>query len=312
MVALVPSITDFSPPEFRKITTFVLYCTERVRPVTTHCMKELGVISTLPINRFTENGAYLQLSDSGEVLLPKRYLKGEEKEGDPVEVFVYTDSEDRPVAVTDRPVALLDQFAVMEVKDLTAIGAFLDWGLEKDLFLPTSEMREKVGKGDRVLAMVCLDHRTNRLVGVSKYEDFLLSDTSGFQVGQEVEALVFDRTALGYKVLIQDFYEGLIYENEVFTPVQIGESVRAFIKKLREDGKIDVQLTQVGRQKYEEGADFILRRVQENGFLPLSDKSDPEQIRNELGMSKKQFKQCIGQLYKKKKIVIKEDGIYSV
>ncbi|WP_162418804.1 CvfB family protein [Cyclobacterium roseum] len=273
-------------------------------------MKELGLISTLSINRFTDNGAYLQLSDTGEVLIPKRYLKGDEKEGDLLEVFVYTDSEDRPVAVTDRPVALLDEFAMMEVKDVTPIGAFLDWGLEKDLFVPNSEMRQKVDKGDQVLTIVCLDHRTNRLIGVTKYEDFILADTSLFQEGQEVQALVFDRTDLGFKVLIAGFYEGLMYENEVFQHLEIGQTVTAFIKKIREDNKMDVQLTPIGRQKYEDGADFILAKVKETGFLPLSDKSEPDRIREHLGMSKKQFKQCIGQLYKKKKIVIREDGIH--
>ncbi|MBD3630867.1 S1-like domain-containing RNA-binding protein [Cyclobacterium sp.] len=273
-------------------------------------MKELGKINQLPINRFTDNGAYLMLSDQTEVLIPKRYLSGAENEGDVLEVFVYTDSEDRPVAVTDKPLALLDQFAVLEVKEVTGIGAFLDWGLEKDLLLPNSEMHQKVSKGDKVLVMVCIDHKTNRLLGVSKYEDFILSDTSIFEVGQEVDALVFDHTDLGFKALINGFYEGLIYGNETFKPLEAGDKVRAFVKKVREDGKIDLQLTPIGRQKFEEGAAAILETLEKHAFLPLNDKSDPEVIRETLAMSKKQFKQCIGQLYKKKKIIIKEDGIY--
>lgn len=273
-------------------------------------MKELGIISTLPINRFTDNGAYLALSDGDELLIPKRYLSGEEKEGDLKEVFIYTDSEDRPVAVTDKPLALLDQFAVMEVKDVTSIGAFLDWGLEKDLFLPKSEMRQPVFAGDKVLVVVCVDHRTSRLIAVSKYEDFILSDTSGFKVGEEVSALIFDLTDLGYKVLINGFYEGLIYANEVFKPLEIGDTVRAFIKKIREDNKIDLIITPIGRQKFDEGADQVYDKLNENGFLPLTDKSSPEEIKEAFGMSKKHFKQCIGQLYRKKMIVIKEDGIY--
>jgi hypothetical protein len=273
-------------------------------------MKELGIISTLSINRFTDNGAYLALSDDNEVLLPKKYLDGGEKEGDLKEVFVYTDSEDRPVAVTDKPVALLDQFAVMEVKDVTAIGAFLDWGLEKDLFLPNSEMHQKVEKGDKVLVVVCADYRTSRLIGVSKYEDFILSDTSGFEVGQEVKALIFDQTDLGYKALINGFYEGLVYSNEVFKPLQIGNTIRAFVKKIREDNKIDLIITPIGRQKFDEGANQILERLKKDNFLNLTDKSSPDSIKETLGMSKKHFKQCIGQLYKKKIIVIKEDGIH--
>jgi len=273
-------------------------------------MKELGLISTLPINRFTDNGAYLALSDGNELLIPKRYLSGEEKEGDFKEVFVYTDSEDRPVAVTDHPVAILDQFAVMEVKDVTSIGAFLEWGLEKDLLLPNSEMRQTVAPGDKVLVIVCVDHRTSRLIGVSKYEEFILSDTKGFEVGQEVNALIFDLTDLGYKVLVNGFYEGLIYANEVFKPLEIGSSVRAFVKKIREDNKIDLIITPIGRQKFDEGATQILDLLLEKNFLPLTDKSSPEIIKETLGMSKKHFKQCIGQLYRKKVIVIKEDGIY--
>ncbi|WP_339924362.1 S1-like domain-containing RNA-binding protein [uncultured Cyclobacterium sp.] len=275
-------------------------------------MKELGLISTLPINRFTDNGAYLALSDGDELLIPNRYLNGEEKEGDFKEVFVYTDSEDRPVAVTDHPSAILDQFAVMEVKDVTSIGAFLDWGLEKDLFLPNSEMRQTVAPGDKVLVFVCVDHRTSRLIGVSKYEDFILSDTKGFETGQEVNALIFDLTDLGYKVLINGFYEGLIYANEVFKPLEIGDSVRAFVKKVREDNKIDLIITPIGRQKFDEGATQILDLLLEKNFLPLTDKSSPEIIKETLGMSKKHFKQCIGQLYRKKVILIKEDGIYKV
>jgi predicted RNA-binding protein (virulence factor B family) len=273
-------------------------------------MKELGIISTLTINRFTDNGAYLALSDGNELLLPKKYLDGAEKEGDLKEVFVYTDSEDRPVAVTEQPVALLDQFAVMEVKDVTGIGAFLDWGLEKDLFLPNSEMHQKVNKGDKVLVVVCVDYRTTRLIGVSKYENFILSDTSGFEVGQEVNALIFDQTDLGYKALINGFYEGLVYANEVFKPLEIGNTVRAFVKKIREDNKIDLIITPIGRQKFDEGANQILERLKKDNFLHLTDKSSPESIKEALGMSKKHFKQCIGQLYKKKIIVIKEDGIY--
>ena len=273
-------------------------------------MKELGIISTLTINRFTDNGAYLALSDGNELLLPKKYLDGAEKEGDLKEVFVYTDSEDRPVAVTEQPVALLDQFAVMEVKDVTGIGAFLDWGLEKDLFLPNSEMHQKVDKGDKVLVVVCVDYRTTRLIGVSKYENFILSDTSGFEVGQEVNALIFDQTDLGYKALINGFYEGLVYANEVFKPLEIGNTVRAFVKKIREDNKIDLIITPIGRQKFDEGANQILERLKKDNFLHLTDKSSPERIKEALGMSKKHFKQCIGQLYKKKIIVIKEDGIY--
>ncbi|MCH6200796.1 S1-like domain-containing RNA-binding protein [Aquiflexum sp. LQ15W] len=272
-------------------------------------MKELGKISSLLINRFTANGAYLALREGGEVLLPKSYLKGEEKEGEELEVFVYTDSEDRPVAVTNRPIALLDEFGVMEAKQITDFGAFVDWGLPKDLFVPKSEMGKTMQVGGKYLVMVCQDYKTNRLIGVSKYEDFILSDTQGYVAGQEIDALIFEETDLGFKTLIDGSYEGLIYKNEVFQPIKVGDRIKAFVKKRRDDSKIDLQLLPSGREKYEEGAEKILEALKVRKFLPLQDKSSPESIKELLGMSKKHFKQSIGQLYKAKKITIQEDGI---
>jgi uncharacterized protein len=272
-------------------------------------MKELGKINSLLINRFTANGAYLALQEGGEVLLPKSYLNGTEKEGDEIEVFVYTDSEDRPVAVTNRPVALLDEFAIMEAREITKFGAFLDWGLPKDLFVPKAEMAKPMIKDQKYLVRVCKDYKTERLIGVSKYEDFLIKDTQGFTEGQETEADIFEETDLGYKALIEGNFEGLLYKNEVFQPLNIGDRIRVFIKKRREDGKLDLQLLPIGREKYEEGAEKILEVLKIRKFLPLHDKSSPESIKELLGMSKKHFKQSIGQLYKAKKIVIKEDGI---
>lgn len=272
-------------------------------------MKELGTISQLPINRFTANGAYLALQEGGEVLLPQSYLSGDEKEGEIVEVFIYTDSEDRPVAVKERPKALLDEFAVMEVKDLTSIGAFVDWGLRKDLFIPKSEMAKDMKSGLKYLVRVCLDHRTNRLIGVAKYRDFIIDDTRGFEEGQEVEVLVFERSPLGYKVLIENSFEGIVYLSETFEEVQIGDVRRAFIKNKRDDGKLDLQWTPLGRQKYEEGAEKILTFLKDKKFLPLHDKSSPEEIKQLLGMSKKHFKQSIGQLYKLRRINLVPGGI---
>ncbi len=272
-------------------------------------MKELGKINSLLINRFTENGAYLALQEGGEVLLPKSYLNGTEEVGKELEVFVYTDSEDRPVAVTNRPVALLDEFAIMETKQTTSFGAFMDWGLPKDLFVPSAEMAKNMEVGEKYLVRVCLDYKTDRLIGVSKYEDFLLTDTQGFEAGQKIEVLIFDESDLGYKGLIEGNFEGLLYKNETFQPIQVGDTVSAFVKKRRDDGKLDLQLLPIGREKYEEGAEKILEVLKVRKFLPLHDKSSPDAIKELLGMSKKHFKQSIGQLYKAKKIAIKDDGI---
>ncbi|MDO8967828.1 S1 RNA-binding domain-containing protein [Algoriphagus sp.] len=272
-------------------------------------MKELGLINKLKINRFTDFGAYLALSDGGEVLLPKGYLTGEEKEGDVVEVFVYTDSEDRPVAVTQKPLALLDDFAVLEAKEVTKFGAFMDWGLPKDLFVPNGEMAKNMEIGQKYLIRVCVDFKSTRLIGVSKYRDFINPAPQDFEPGNEVEGLIFEKTDLGYKVLIDDQYEGLIFSNEVFQPLEIGSTRKLWIKKRRDDGRLDLQVLPVGRVKYDEGSEKILSILEEKGFLPLHDKSDPAEIQAILGMSKKHFKQCIGQLFKARQIVIGPDGI---
>jgi predicted RNA-binding protein (virulence factor B family) len=272
-------------------------------------MKELGLISKLYINRFTDFGAYLALSDGGEVLLPKGYLKGEEKEGDELEVFVYTDSEDRPVAVTDQPKALLDEFAVLECKEVTKFGAFMEWGLLKDLFVPNAEMAKPMTPGQKYLVRVCVDYKTDRLIGVSKYREFMYPAPKDYEPGNSCDGLIFEKTDLGYKVLLEDRYEGLIYANEVFQPLEIGERRKLWVKKRRDDGKIDLQVLPTGRVKYDEGSEKILQLLEEKSFLPLHDKSDPEEIKRVLGMSKKHFKQCIGQLYKAREIEIREDGI---
>lgn len=272
-------------------------------------MKELGRINNLYINRFTDFGAYLACREGEEVLLPKGYLKGEEKVGDEVTVFVYTDSEDRPVAVTDMPLLLLDQFGVLACKEVTSFGAFMDWGLLKDLFVPNAEMAKPMTVGQKYLIRVCLDYRSNRLIGVSKYREFLYPAPKDYVPGNECEGLIFDKTDLGYKVLLEGRYEGLVFSNEVFQELELGEVRKLWVKKRRDDGKLDLQLLPFGRVKYEEGAEKILRIIQQKGFLPIHDKSDPETIQKVLGMSKKQFKQCIGQLYKAREITIHADGI---
>ncbi|MEP0713952.1 S1-like domain-containing RNA-binding protein [Algoriphagus sp.] len=272
-------------------------------------MTELGLLSKLPINRFTDNGAYLGLSSGEEVLLPKGYLLGEEKEGDLIEVFVYTDSEDRPVAVTQKPLALLDEFAVLEAKEVTSFGAFVDWGLPKDLFIPKSEMGKNMEVGQKYLVKICVDFKTNRLIGVNKYRDFLRLAPLDWEEGKELEGLIFEETDLGFKVLIDNEYEGLLFRNEVFQPLELGEKRKVYIKKNREDGKLDLQLLPPGRVKYDVGSEKILSILEAKGFLPLHDKSTPEEIQEQLGMSKKHFKQCIGQLYKARAILIESDGI---
>jgi predicted RNA-binding protein (virulence factor B family) len=273
-------------------------------------MKELGLISKLSINRFTDFGAYLALSDGGEVLLPKGYLKGEEKEGDIVEVFVYTDSEDRPVAVTQKPLVLANDFAVLEAKEVTKFGAFMDWGLPKDLFVPNGEMAKPMIAGQKYLVRLCVDFKSTRLIGVSKYREFIDPAPYDYEPGNEVAGLVFEKTDLGFKVLLEDRYEGLLYSNEVFQPLELGSTRKLWVKKRRDDGRLDLQLLPTGRVKYDEGSEKILAILEAKGFLALHDKSDPADIQTVLGMSKKHFKQCVGQLFRARLLTIASDGIY--
>ena len=222
---------------------------------------------------------------------------------------MYTDSEDRPVAVTQKPLALLDEFAVLEAKEVTSFGAFVDWGLPKDLFVPKSEMGKNMEVGQKYLVKICVDFKTNRLIGVNKYRDFLRLAPYDWEEGKELEGVIFEETDLGFKVLIDNEYEGLLFKNEVFQPLELGEKRKVYVKKNREDGKLDLQLLAPGRVKYDEGSEKILAILESKGFLPLHDKSSPEEIQEQLSMSKKHFKQCIGQLYKARMIQMEPDGI---
>jgi predicted RNA-binding protein (virulence factor B family) len=185
----------------------------------------------------------------------------------------------------------------------------MDWGLPKDLLVPKAEMGKNMVAGEKYLVKICVDHKTNRLIGVNKYRDFIFDAPFEFSEGMEVTGLIFDETDLGYKVLVENEFEGLLFKNEVFQPLEIGEKRSVFIKKRREDGKLDLQLLALGRVKFDEGSEKILELMSKTGFLPLNDKSTPEEIQALLGMSKKHFKQCIGQLYKVRKIQIQPDGI---
>lgn len=270
----------------------------------------IGNYNNLAISKETPQGLYLNSSE-GEILLPKKFIPQNYKIGETIEVFVYTDSEDRLVATTQRPMVTVDEFGTLEVKDVTQFGAFLDWGLDKDLLLPYKEQAYPVNTGDQVVIRACLDHRTQRVIAVSKIESFLEKDTSKLEPGQAVELLVYSRTPLGFKVVADQQYMGIIYHNEIFQPIQVGESTSGFIKKVREDGKLDITLQPAGIQAIPETKDQVLNQLQEaGGFLPYHDRSSPEEIKNTFHMSKKIFKKALGGLYKEKKIKITDQGIY--
>lgn len=271
-------------------------------------MAEFGKTNTLKVNRMAPPGAYLQFNDE-EVLLPNKYVSESLKVDDEVEVFVYKDSEDRLVATTLEPLAEVNEFAALEVVDVAPFGAFLNWGLEKHLLVPKSEMQEPMQIGKKYVVKLVLDHRTNRIVGVSKLGVFIRTDAE-YETGQEIKALVVSPTDIGYKLLVDNMYWGLLYKNEVFKPIEQGDAINGFVKKVRDDGKLDISLRKPGKVTQEGDAELILKLLKEaGGQMAVSDKSDPETIKAVFGLSKKAFKKAIGTLYKQKQILIEPEKI---
>lgn len=270
----------------------------------------LGKYNDLTIERVTSVGLYLSEPEGAEVLLPNKYLTDDMKIGDVLRVFVYKDSEDRPVATTQTPALSRNEFGYLQVKDVNSYGAFLDWGLEKDLFVPFSEQTTKMEKGASYIVFLYLDRRTDRLVATAKWRQNLDNERLLVQEGDEVELLVAERTDLGYNVIINHYHVGLIYYNEVFKRIAIGDRLTGFIRQIREDNKLDVSLERAGYEKIGQHADAIYALLKESeGFLPLTDKSSPDEIERRLEMSKKNFKKAIGGLYKQGVITLEEEGI---
>jgi len=272
----------------------------------------LGKINTLTANRATENGYYLIDDQENEVLLPNKYVSETLKSGDEISVFIYKDSEDRIVATTASPTIQRHQFAFLKVKDVNKYGAFLNWGLDKDLLVPFFEQKTKMEADKSYVVYLYLDQETDRLVASSKIEDFIEDEDIDLKEDQEVQLLVTKRTDLGFKVIIDHLFEGLIYHNEVFKTISVGDALTGYVKPLREDGKIDVILQKKGyKNVIEPNSQLILDKIKENdGFLPLNDKSSPDAIYRGVGMSKKAFKKTIGSLYREKKILIEKNGLY--
>lgn len=273
---------------------------------------KVGEYNTLKILRGTGVGMYLGDDEGNDVLLPHKYIPENAVIGEDIEVFIYRDSEDRLIATNLKPLILLNQFAVLEVVAVTGIGAFLDWGLEKDLFVPFKEQNHKLQTGQWVPVYLYLDTQTDRLVASAKVNKFFKNDQiENLEIGQEVDLMVFERTDLGHNVVVNNLYKGLVFENETFRRIAWGDNLKGYIKNIREDGKIDVSLQPIGFRKYiEPAAQQILDKLkQNNGILHLSDHSDPIEIMEVLEMSKKSFKKAIGGLYKDKKIDILTDSI---
>lgn len=275
---------------------------------------EIGKYNTLEVIKVVNFGIYLDGGDEhGEILMPTKYIPEGTVIGDEIRVFVYLDSEERLIATTETPLGAAGSIAFLKVRSTTTDGAFLDWALSKDLFLPFREQVGKVSVGQSYFVFIYVDPLSNRLVCTMKVDKFLNKEEPEFVKGQEVDIIIQKATDLGYKAIIPPLFSGMLYHNEVFTPVSIGLKTKAFIKNVREDGKIDLSLNPIGVKRIFDSADVIKEALEKHdGFLPLTDKSDAQMIGDMLGMSKKSFKQGLGKLYKLKQVVIEEDGVRSV
>jgi len=272
-------------------------------------MLYLGKINSLRVLRNATCGMFLGDDGDQEVLLPNKYVPEDLDRDHSIDVFLYTDSEDRIVATTLTPKFFLHQFAVLEVKDVTKIGAFLDWGLDKDLLLPLSEQPWKVLKGNKVTVCLCLDEKTGRLFASAKINECTDRELTVHE-GEEVDLLIDHESELGWQVVINDRHTGLIFSDKIFKPLRKGDKVKGFIESIREDGKINVSLQKRGYSQVKDSQALLLKKLQENnGVLYLTDKSDAKLISQKLGMSKKVFKKCVGALYKQRKIKIESDCI---
>ncbi len=276
-------------------------------------MLTLGVYHTLKIARSTQVGLFLT-DGTNDVLLPLKYVPDGLKIGEEITVFVYLDHEERPVATTLKPYITLGDFAFLRVNYTNQFGAFLDWGLEKDLFVPFKEQARPMEQGKRYLVHLYLDEQTNRLVGSSKLNAFLNREPADVKEGDEVQLIISHTTELGVNVIINGTHKGLVYQNEIFDDkIRPGDKTKGYIKSVRPDGKIDVTFRKSGFESIEENAQRVLDELKASrGFLRLNDDSHPEDIKTVLKMSKKTFKKAIGTLYRQKLIEIKADGIYLV
>lgn len=270
----------------------------------------LGSYQILKIDRKTNVGLFLTDGES-DILLPNKYVPETYEIGDEIEVFVYLDHEERPVATTLKPYIILYDFAFLRVNHTNKFGAFLDWGLEKDLFVPFKEQAREMETGKRYLVYMYLDEKTNRLIATSRINKFLNLEPAEYEVGQKVDIIISHITDLGVNVIINKSHKGLVYKNDIFDEkIRPGDKTIGYIKAIRAENKIDVSLRKTGFEKTDEYADKILKILQNGkGFLPLHDKSNPEDIKNLLQMSKKDFKKAIGNLYRQKLIDIQENGI---
>ncbi len=272
-------------------------------------MIEIGRTYSLEVVKDTEFGVFLDAENLGEILLPRKHTPNNLSIGDWVKVFLYVDSEDRPIATTQTPKAEIGQFAFLEVKDNTPVGAFLDWGLDKDVLVPFAKQHRPLTVGDSYIVFLYMDNQ-DRIAATSKIDKCVLEDDQhDFRPQQRVDLIIANSTELGFKAIVNQSHWGLLYQDDVDQRLSFGQSIQGYIKHIREDGKIDLSLKsgwQI-RDNYSQMIQDYLR--DHNGFAPVHDKSPPERISDLFGMSKGQFKKAIGGLYKQKIITIQADGI---
>ncbi len=277
-------------------------------------MIEIGKYSKLKILRWTSVGLYLGDESGEDVLLPSKYCPKKFNIDDIIEVFVYLDHEQRKVATNITPKIFLNEFALLQVSAVTDVGAFMDWGMEKELLVPFREQNMVMEEGRWYIVYMDLDTKTNRLYATNKIEKLLQNDVLTVKEGDDVQIIVFQKTDLGYSVIVNSKHKGLIYDNEIFRPVKIGDKLKGVVTKIREENKIDISINPVGYENSMDlNCDIVLYKLsQNNGFLSVTDKTPPEEIYAQMGMSKKTYKKVLGALYKQRKIEILPDGIILV
>jgi predicted RNA-binding protein (virulence factor B family) len=272
---------------------------------------ELGKFNRARVEEIMPQGYYLELETGGRVLLPGKKEEFTLEVGEVLDVFVYMDSEDRPIATLDKPYATVGEFAVLEVKDVNRYGAFLDWGLNKDLFLPFKQQLGELRRGDHCVVFILEDDKSNRIVATEKIKSFLDPDTSELHLGQKVQLAAYEVTRDHIDFLVDYRYTGRLMVTPNTPRIYIGDTMAGYIQRFTEDGKITLNLTPVGYKgimKSESPAAILKKLEEAGGSLPYGDHSDPEEIRREFGMSKKTFKKILGTLFREGKIVIEGDG----
>lgn len=275
-------------------------------------MIKIGQYNTLKVSRTVAFGVYLTDGSPTEILLPTRYLPESISVGDELTVFIYRDNENRLIATTERPYATVGEFAYLQVSQVNEVGAFLDWGIMKDILVPFREQKSRMRTGGIYLVYVYLDHATQRVVASAKVERFIGNVLPHYRRGDKVTALVTEHIpGVGYRVIVDNLHYGMIYENEIYTPVEVEMSLTAYVKQVRDDCKIDLTLGQPGENRISEVSEAVIKALENSpaGSLPVGDKSTPEEIKRLFHCSKKDFKKAIGHLYRDHKIILSESGI---